>query len=333
MNRSRRQRLGDFRRAAQLMLGRYSLPVTRIDFVADFDCVVFRVRLHGYHFESATLRLYPSYYGGAGYIGHEVDWLLALARDTDLLIPEPLAARDGSLVQTFDEPVHDMTCCVLMSWVPGRFLEKGLTPRRLHQVGQLAGQLHKHSRDFVRAGTFPRTRHAYLPEFAPWIEQSIQRPEWFTRAERMMLATAAEKLQVAVERLPASGDEYGLVHGDLHLENFLFHRGRAGAIDFNDCGWGHYVLDMASTLVYIKHPMIEDAGRTDSWVAMRDAFLEGYASARNLPRDWQTSLDILIAVRLFVLLGWMTCHWPELDHLPWGPGGLKTAVNALRKWS
>jgi Ser/Thr protein kinase RdoA (MazF antagonist) len=30
----------------------------------------------------------------------------------------------------------------------------------------------------------------------------------------------------------------GLIHADLHVENVLFHRGVARAIDFDDCGWG-----------------------------------------------------------------------------------------------
>ena len=50
----------------------------------------------------------------------------------------------------------------------------------------------------------------------------------------------------------------GLIHADLHYENFLFHDGVARAIDFDDCGWGFYLYDVAVTLWELE----EDASTT-----------------------------------------------------------------------
>lgn len=36
----------------------------------------------------------------------------------------------------------------------------------------------------------------------------------------------------------------GLIHGDLHQENYLFCRGAVGAIDFDDCGYGHFLCQL-----------------------------------------------------------------------------------------
>jgi Ser/Thr protein kinase RdoA (MazF antagonist) len=57
----------------------------------------------------------------------------------------------------------------------------------------------------------------------------------------------------AQRELGASPDVFGLIHSDLHQENYLFHRGRVRAIDFDDCGWGHFVYDLAVTLSELQH--------------------------------------------------------------------------------
>jgi Ser/Thr protein kinase RdoA (MazF antagonist) len=57
--------------------------------------------------------------------------------------------------------------------------------------------------------------------------------------------TGEDKLFAAVigrarETQRAPGDEpetFGLIHGDLHQDNYLFHRGDLRAIDCDDCGW------------------------------------------------------------------------------------------------
>ena len=69
----------------------------------------------------------------------------------------------------------------------------------------------------------------------------------------------------------------GLIHGDLHQENYLFERGTARAIDFDDCGWGFFLYDVAVTLSEIE-------GRP-RYAELRDALLDEYAGRRSLPAN------------------------------------------------
>jgi Ser/Thr protein kinase RdoA (MazF antagonist) len=62
---------------------------------------------------------------------------------------------------------------------------------------------------------------------------------------------------------------FGLIHADLHQENYLFHGKQVRAIDFDDCGYGPFVYDLAVTLSELEH-------RAD-YPTLRAALLAGYA--------------------------------------------------------
>src|SRR5215210_6284199 len=61
-------------------------------------------------------------------IHEELQWLLAVRRETSLIVPAPVPARDGSLIQEIvvsGEPTPRQ--CVLLHWVPGDFRNDTLT--------------------------------------------------------------------------------------------------------------------------------------------------------------------------------------------------------------
>jgi Ser/Thr protein kinase RdoA (MazF antagonist) len=80
-------------------------------------------------------------------------------------------------------------------------------------------------------------------------------------------------------------DVFGLIHGDLHGENVLFHEGAIRAIDFEGCVWGHYLYDVAVALFHLPP---EKAA----------LFLRGY----RLHHDWSSqqrrALEAFYALRI-----------------------------------
>jgi Ser/Thr protein kinase RdoA (MazF antagonist) len=85
---------------------------------------------------------------------------------------------------------------------------------------------------------------------------------------------------------------FGLIHADLCLgdeSNVLFHKGQAWPIDFDDCGFGYWIYDLAVVLAHWP---------TDPhWAAYRQALLDGYASIRALPGALSAHLDVFMAAR------------------------------------
>jgi len=87
----------------------------------------------------------------------------------------------------------------------------------------------------------------------------------------------------------------GLIHGDLHRDNILVETTAVGFIDFDDCGYGSFSMDLAALLESFERRSTRDALDRER---LRRAILEGYASTRALPPDIERRLADHVVVRL-----------------------------------
>jgi len=92
---------------------------------------------------------------------------------------------------------------------------------------------------------------------------------------------------------------WGLIHGDLHRDNILVDATAIGFIDFDDCGYGSFTMDLAALLESFERRIARDALDRER---LRSAILEGYAGNRALPADIEQRLADHVTVRLLVML-------------------------------
>jgi len=78
-----------------------------------------------------------------------------------------------------------------------------------------------------------------------------------------------------MSHLGEGADTVGLIHADMHLGNALFWRGEVKVIDFDDCGFGYWLYDIAVSLWELRHR--NDYGH------FRSALIDGYTRRRPLP--------------------------------------------------
>lgn len=273
----------------------YNLRVERITPLRLENNAVFRVETRGMSdgTSSYALRIHRPGYRSAAQTRSELRYLQALTRDTGLAVPEPVPTREGDVVATVtldgsSEPRH----CDVLTWIEG-------APRRPGEGLGAAGA--------GRIGAFLARIHAYSERFAPppgfdlprWDADGLLTPRSpfdpgdlgasFSPEDRAALESLHRRVRAVFGALGDRPDEFGIIHADFILGNCLFRGHNLRVVDFDDCGYGYFLYDMA--------PMLGNLRDFDLEGTLARAFLAGYRSVRSLPTKHKAHLDLVIAVR------------------------------------
>lgn len=253
----------------------------------------------------------------------EMEWLAALNRDTDLRVPDPVSTRSNKLLTKAEvEGVPEERACCLFRWVDGRFINKGLTPRHIERVGIFTARLHEHTtKQFRPSKGFTRpTPDNLSAEVAASIIKNFA--EVRPPKDVAIVEAVIEKVQEVLDALGTGPDVYGLIHADLHQWNYLFRAGEVRAIDFDDCGFGHFLYDIAVTLFNLLEKK--------DYPQLRAAFFHGYRSVRPLPEEHEAYIETLFAFRELQMGNWYIeqCNHPAFSDwdgvITYGLGAIKS---------
>lgn len=258
----------------------------------------------------------------------EAQWLLALRCETDLLVPAPILNTEGAPVTTIEIPeAAGPRHCVLFSWVPGEPPTQEISPKVAARIGAFTARLHTHAGRFITPAAFTRPRWDWQHACGPASNAgSSNNAVALTPAQRALLVAASTRLQVDLQALEVPPDRWGLIHADLHRDNILLQNEQVGVIDFDDCGWGYYIHDVASVLDSLRRRVVTDLR---AYPAIREAYLAGYNQVRRLPDQLDTQLATFKALRDLVTLNFiLASHNATVQQ--WGPARVEQIMEHLR---
>jgi Ser/Thr protein kinase RdoA (MazF antagonist) len=305
-------RLGRLRRLrvlSSLALQAYGLEEARLTFNQYEGNVTFRVDaspphqpidLDGvYVRDRYLLRVHTS--SNLEGIASEMTFLDALRHEADLPVPEPVPTLDGELLIQISTPgVPQGKIVSLMRWIDARRLTTGFRPSHFQAWGKMTARLHAFAAGWQPPDGFKRPHWDWEGQlggrdFVEPLEELIDSmPDRYRKPFRSVSHQAREVMQT----LGKSSDAYGLIHADMYPENVLFKGGEVFPIDFEDCGYGYWIWDIA--VVLCTWPW------TEAWHWMRDAFLEGYLRERTLPEAQLQHLDLFMAAQYATMVLWAT---------------------------
>ncbi len=248
----------------------------------------------------AALRLHrPGYQSRAG-IEVELRWMAALGA-AGLRVPPVIAAADGRLTAEAGGRLASM-----VGWIGGApigsaeaRLAGGPAEQRalMAELGALIARLH----DATDAGppVDMSARHRWddagligaAPNWGPfWTNPAFA-------AEELAAVQAARDHARAVLARVGGGLDFGPVHADCLRENVLRTDAGLAIIDFDDCGAGYRLYDLATAVVQsLEEPALREI------VA---GLLEGYRSVRALRAEDEALLPLFVMFRTFASAGWI----------------------------
>ncbi|MEH7114745.1 phosphotransferase [Neobacillus niacini] len=256
--------------------------------------------------DNSTSEKYILRVGRPGYhskteVQSELEWLISIDQDSSINVSLPIA---GGNVEYVQEVVHENKTyyCTLFSFLEGSAPDEeneGELIKEFETLGEVTAQLHEHS---IRN----RKNLAHITRLT-WDYESIlgHSPKWgrwenglgITPEKKELFQQVSKKIKKRLEAFGKAPDRYGLIHSDLRLANLLVEGNRIKVIDFDDCGFGWYLYDFATSVSFIEHkPYVPH---------LISAWITGYRKVRHLTEDEVNEIPTFIMMRRLQLIAWV----------------------------
>ena len=239
------------------------------------------------------LRLHRQGYHTRDEIASELAWLTALQDLPGLRAVRPVMGRDGMVTQIDGRHVVGFALIEGQELQPGDDLSRWFAP-----LGDITARLHLQARGWIPPAGFTRKR---------WDAETIlgPRPHWgdWRQAPGLesqgmaLLERATNRLAQDLLAYGTGSEVFGLIHADLRLANLMVDGQGLTAIDFDDCGYGWWVYDLASALSFIEtDPRLPD---------LIACWCEGYTAIAPLRPEDRAMIPAMILLRRVLLTAWL----------------------------
>ncbi len=296
---SRRGTLKEARQAALRIMLEYEIEWSSIRFIQLSEHITYRIESETG--EQFLLRIHPASKRYEEVIS-ELEWLSAL-ESASLDVPAGVPNRHGALVTTTTLNDGPGMYGSLLRWVEGEGKEKGaLSAEVIRNMGAMMATLHEASAHFRPSSRFVRP---------VWGSESLARDWEHLRQHRMLFisdeaielySAAYKKAAAQLEGVNRHDRNYGMIHADLHLGNFVFRNDEPFAIDFGRCGFGYHLYDIAQAIMGL-------------YPVQRTYFIEGYETVRKLDDDPIPALECFFIMAIIEAYSFHAENPLETDNL------------------
>lgn len=268
--------------------------LTHYDLVHPVECIFFtsgvndtyQVRTQCGQF---ALRLYRALTRGREVVAPELAALLRL-RDKGVPVAAPVGRSDGELITEVTVP-EGTRCAVLFEWVDGEE-PRYITPTHAQLYGSVAARFHLAADELSSSSARLPLDADYLLEtpvanLRPWITPY---PLMAARFDALV-----ERLRARFEQTRKELSDWGFCHGDLHGGNAHVANDRLHLYDFDFCGAGWRVYDLAT---YRWAARLRNVAQ-QAWTP----FIEAYLQIRPVPAAELEAVPLFVVLRHFWLMG------------------------------
>ncbi len=210
--------------------------------------------------------------------------------------------------------------CVFFRYIEGKMPEYN-DEWALYNIGKTAALLHRFAyADLDRPVWSMENMTGKKGIWGDWRENTELSQEDIDLTERA--------LSIAENNIRSyDSKKYGLIHADLRITNII-ENGKYYAIDFDDCGYGYFIQDLASALSFMEN--------SQNIEALKNAWFMGYETISALCDEDKEIADTFILLRRIQLLAWVTSHtdseYVRGIRTGFGKESVKTALRFVNKY-
>lgn len=294
---------------AQEALENYPIKVKKIELKRYAANATYKVT--DFHNKNYQLRIHPKEWHTKAEILEELHWLKHLRKTTDIVSPRPIPAKSGQYVIKCGHSLQSIRLCELFEWLPGRKRWHSINKQYAQDLGELVGKLHKNGqsmrikhRHFWNADSLVGTNKAryYNVEKLSYVNKNQQTIITKARREVYSELNHYEKIYK---------NKSGLIHGDVQPNNILYLHHNIEIIDFDDCGIGLYIYELATALHAFYQ--LTNRNKNKSYKELEKALFDGYSKVMPLAEeDIQLVPYCILAVKLMTI-GWLEHNKDNLN--------------------
>ncbi|WP_022940370.1 phosphotransferase [Psychromonas hadalis] len=239
--------------------------------------------------DTFLLRIYRHNWRTLEEIKFELDALLHVQKK-GLYVAYPMVTHNGEYIVSINAP-EGLRYAILTRYIQGKELKFNSTENAA-LYGKYMAQLHLASKQF--SSEFQR----FKLDVKHLITEPLQRIKPFLKErgdDWAFISNYAKTASLHLQQALNESQDLGFCHGDLHGGNAHYDGNKLAFFDFDCCGFGLRVYDLA----VFKWALKQDKKEDEIW----QAFLQRYLQYRPLNNNDLAMVDILVSIRQLWLMG------------------------------
>ncbi len=226
----------------------------------------------------------------------EVDWTVWL-HDKGLAAPEVLFSKRDRSIESITYKDKEIRMVVYRA-APGEHAKKKeWNKETFERLGEEIGRIHSMSK--LYQGNTRAINDWHMNDEYNW-------RKYIPKVEKRVRETM-ESIFRDLEAVPKTNDTYGLVHGDVWLENVLVESNKLTLIDYQDCEKHFLLFDLVVPVYSAMEYSFDGNGSIVAYVhELTKAIFQGYARECSLPPSYLDHL--LLMFRLKEVADYLLMH-------------------------
>ncbi len=237
----------------------------------------------------------------------ELDWIKYLAHN-GVSVCVPIESKLGHLIEkvTISSTQFAVISFRVAEGIPPVKLNKGWDDNLFRKWGELTGQMH------ALAKSYKPSREEYRRR--EWVETEDLNFAKYVPTSQSIVIDRCKVLFTELRSLPRNIDSYGLIHADMHRNNFVVDDGQLTVFDFEACHYNWFIYDVAVAMFHALMRPYENMSRQEFAEHFLQNFMTGYRQKNQLDDKWLNYLPIFLKLRRIIMYIDMLRYW-DLDNL------------------